>query len=129
MGVEGDGSQTMKVWGTGKIRMDAVEQARKNGVKDVIFNGNLKGSSECNLKPLLFEVNAREKYEDYFNKFFADKGPYMEYVNNKDESLWPKIVKDKKKNGSEVTEGVIVRVLRSELKARMIKDQILTPAP
>ena len=129
MGVEMDGSQTLKCWGSGKNRFDAVEQARKNAVIDVLFKGVIKGKNECNVKPVVPEVNAQEKYEDYFFKFFADNGPYTEYVNNKDESLWPKIVKDKKKNGSEVTEGVIVRVMRSELKARMLKDQILVPAP
>jgi hypothetical protein len=125
MGVEMDGSQTVKCWGSGKNRADAVEQARKNAVRDVLFKGITEGKQECNVKPIITEVNAQEKYEAYFNKFFTDDGAYKEFVNNKDESLWPKLVKDKKKNGSEITEGVIVRVLRSELKQRMIKDNIL----
>ncbi|MGZ3904944.1 MAG: hypothetical protein ACXVC6_14685 [Bacteroidia bacterium] len=129
MGVEMDGSQTLKAWGSGKNRVDAVEQARKYAVRDVLFKGILEGKQECNVKPIISEVNAQEKYEDYFFKFFADNGPYKEFVNNKDESTWPKIVKDKKKNGSEVTEGVIVRVLRAQLKQKMITDKILNPNP
>jgi hypothetical protein len=127
MGVEMDGSQTLKTWGSGKNRVDAVEQAKKNAVRDVLFKGILKGKSECNQKPVIFEVNAQEKYEDYFNKFFADDGAYKDFISMKDESLGPKITKDKKKAGSEVTEGVIVRVLRAELKKKMIDDKILIP--
>lgn len=127
MGIEGDGSQTLKCWGTGRNRFDAVEQAKKNAVKDVLFTGILNGRTECNKKPVIFEVNALEKYEDYFNAFFADGGAYKTFVSMKDESLGPKITKDKKKNGSEVTEGVIVRVLRAELKKKMIEDKIIQP--
>lgn len=127
MGVEMDGSQTLKAWGAGKNRVDAVEQAKKNAVRDVLFKGILNGKSECNQKPVIFEVNAQEKYEDYFNAFFADGGTYKTFVSMKDESLGPKITKDKKKAGSEVTEGVIVRVLRAELKKKMIEDKILIP--
>jgi hypothetical protein len=129
IGVELDGSQTLKAWGEGKNRKDAVEQARKNAVRDVLFKGILNGKEGCNVKPVLPEVNVQDKNEDYFFKFFADEGPYKEFVNNQDESLWPKIAKDKKKNGSEVTEGVIVRVLRSQLKQKMITDKILIPNP
>lgn len=127
MGVEGDGSQTLKVWGTGKNRADAVEQAKKNGIRDVLFNGVRNGKSECEQKPVIFEVNARQNHEDYFNKFFADDGPYKEFISMKDESANPKLFKDRKAAGSEVTYGVIVRVLRPQLKNKMINDKILTP--
>ena len=32
LGIEGDGSQTLRAWGTGRNRADAVEQAKKNAV-------------------------------------------------------------------------------------------------
>jgi hypothetical protein len=125
LGVEMDGSQTLKVWGAGKNREDAVEQAKKNGIRDVLFKGIRSGKPDCNVKPVINEVNAQEKYEDYFNKFFSDNGPYKEFISMKDESFVPKVLKDRKGAGTEVTYGVIVRVLRAELKQRMIKDQIL----
>jgi hypothetical protein len=43
----------------------------------------------------------------------------------KDESFMPKLLKDRKGAGTEVTYGVIVRVKRAELKQRMIEDKIL----
>ena len=125
MGVELDGSQTVKAWGKGKDRNDAVEQARKNAVRDVIFKGIRKGSSECNMKPLIIEVQAAEKYEDYFFAFFADEGKYAEFVSDVDESLFPKIGKDRRAQGSEVAYGVIIRVLRQKLKKQLQQDNIL----
>jgi hypothetical protein len=125
MGVELDGSETLKAWGKGKDRNDAVEQAKKNAVRDILFVGVRSGKTECSVKPVLNEVNAQTKYEDYFNKFFTDGGAYKNFVSQKDESLFPLIFKDRKADGSEVEYGVIVRVLRSELKKQMIADKIL----
>ena len=83
MGIEHDGSQTLKAWGNGRNRLDAVEQAKKNAVRDVIFKGITEGNKECNIKPIIFEVNAEEKYENYFNSFFADGGAFKNFVSLK----------------------------------------------
>ena len=125
LGVELDGSQTLKAWGNGRNRADAVEQAKKNAVKDVIFNGIMEGKQECNKKPLIFEVNAQEKYEDYFNAFFADGGEFKNFISLRDERIFDKISRDKKKARESVTHGLIVRVLRSELKSKLIADGII----
>lgn len=126
MGVEGDGSQTVKGWGSGRNREDAIEQAKKNAVSDVLFKGIRNGKTECNTKPVLFEVNVREKHEDYFNAFFADQGPYKEFITGEDGSdLHFSVVAGRKKAGDQVTYGVIVRVQRAKLKEKMIADQIM----
>ncbi|MBQ3657977.1 MAG: hypothetical protein II956_14245 [Bacteroidales bacterium] len=122
LGVEGDGSQTLRAWGTGRNRSDAVEQAKKNAVYDVLFKGIRAGSSECNQKPLIPEVNARERYEDYFDLFFADGGEYTKFVSVADEKLFSKD-KSKNKNGAQF--GVTVRVLRAELKAQLKSDGLI----
>jgi len=125
MGVELDGSQTLKAWGNGRNRSDAVDQAKKNAIRDVIFNGISEGKQECNVKPLIFEVNAQEKYEDYFNKFFADGGEFKNFISLRDERIFDKISRDKKKARESVTHGLIVRVLRTELKEKLIADGII----
>ena len=125
MGVELDGSQTIKAWGNGRYRSDAVDQAKKNAIRDVIFFGISEGKSECNSKPLIFEVNAQEKYEDYFARFFADGGEYKNYISLRDERIFDKLSRDKKKARESVTHGMIVRVLRNELKAKLITDGII----
>ena len=34
-----------------------------------LMSGIREGVSGCNMRPLVTEVNARERYEDYFNVF------------------------------------------------------------
>ena len=117
LGTELDGSVTLRAWGTGRNRFDAVDQAKKNAVRDVIFKGIRKGSSECNPRPLLPEVNAEMKYEDFFNRFFSDKGgDYKKFCSGKDERLDNKIFRRGMGDSKMVTYSVIVRVLRAELK-------------
>lgn len=77
LGITYDGSQILRVWDDGTKKNDAIEQAKKRAVRDVILYGISSGSSECNTKPLVLEVNAEEKYESYFNAFFSDGAPIM----------------------------------------------------
>jgi hypothetical protein len=126
LGVELDGSQTLKAWGNGRNKADAVEQAFKNSVRDVLFNGINNGKSECNIKPVIFEVNAQQNHEEYFNRFFADGGAYKEFVSERDGSRYHiEVIKERKQSGSQETYGVVVRVLRSELASKMKADGIL----
>ena len=97
LGVELDGSQTVRVWGVGRNKKDAVEQAKKNAVRIVLFKGIQSGMKGCNTKPVVFEVNAEEKYEDYFNVFFMDGGEYSRYISMKDEKRVNVFKKDKDK--------------------------------
>lgn len=123
IGTELDGSQTLRVTGYGRNRIDAKEQAMKNAVWAVVFDGVRDGGNGCNLRPLVTEVNARERYEDYFNIFFSDKGEYKKYVSLRDtkrQSAGRK--KDKIGYSYEMT----VRVLRSELKARLKADNVIS---
>lgn len=122
LGVELDGSQTVKAWGNGKNNADAVEQAKKNAVRDVLFNGIHEGKQECETKPLITEVNAREKYEDYFNNFFTDGGDYKRFISLRDENNEKR---DKRKAHKSITKGLVLRVLRSDLKKKLIADGIL----
>lgn len=122
LGVELDGSQTVRAWGQGRNKSDAKEQARKNAVYDVVFKGISSGSGECNIKPLVFDVNAHEKYEEYFNKFFRDNGDYKKYVSDKDAPGGSKMLQS---NASGQKYGIVVRVKRSELQERLKSDGIV----
>ena len=117
LGVEFDGSVTLRAWGTGRNRFDAVDQAKKNAVRDILFKSMRKGNGDCNPHPLVPEVNAEIKYEDYFNRFFSDrKGIYKQFCSGKDERLSNKIFRRGMGDSKMVTYSVIVRVLRAELK-------------
>ena len=122
MGVELDGSQTLRVQGYGRNRSDAKEQAMKNAVWAVIFDGIKDGVEGCNMRPLITEVNAKERYEDYFNIFFADNGAYLEYVTLRD---------TKRRSGGRSKDklgyayDLTIRVLRPQLKARLKADNVI----
>ncbi|MBQ8224933.1 MAG: hypothetical protein IJZ86_06255 [Bacteroides sp.] len=120
MGVELDGSQTLKTYGLGKNKADALEQAKKNAVRAVIFKGIVAGKEGCNMRPLVTEVNAEEKYEEYFNIFFMDGGEYKKYISMKDGKQ-----KNITKSKESVSCSVIVQVLRSELKKRLKEDNVI----
>ncbi|MDR1542807.1 MAG: hypothetical protein LBS50_00055 [Prevotellaceae bacterium] len=128
LGVEMDGSQTLVAWGKGRYWQDGADQAKKNAVRDVIFKGLLIGADKngCNEKPLLLEVNAREKYEDYFNAFFKDGGEYKNFVSLKDERIGKRILRKRNsRNQDETTYRIVVRVKRAELREKLINDGIL----
>lgn len=74
---------------------------------------------------MIVEVNAREKYEDYFNSFFADGGKYKVFVSLKDERIGQKFKRDRLKSREGVTHGVVLRILRSQLKTQLKNDGIL----
>ena len=122
MGVELDGSQTLRVQGFGRNRLDAKEQAKKNAVWAVIFDGIREGTGGCNMRPLVTEVNAKERYEDYFNLFFADNGPYKEYVSLKD-TKYRSGGRSKDKLG--YAYDLTIRVLRAQLKERLKADNVI----
>jgi len=125
LGVELDGSNTLKAWGNGRNYNDASEQAKKNAVRDVIFNGIISGSSECNSLPIISNQSVKFDKEEYFYSFFADNGKYLQFVSLKDERVMSKIKRDKVKNGDTRTHSVVVRVNRFAIKQQLIKDGII----
>ena len=114
LGVELDGSETLRAWGRGKNRTDAIEQAKKNAVRDVLFKGVVAGSRECSVRPLITEVNAQERYASYFNDFFS-----MEDKKTNSNT--------KASNKTQISYSTTVRVLRSQLQQKLIEDKILKP--
>ena len=98
-----------------------MEQAKRKAVEAVIFSGIIDGVQGCNKRPLVNEVNAREKYEDYFNTFFRDGGAYNLYVRL-DEKRTSRI---KSQNSAQEAFGVIVSVDRSALRKRLIDDNVI----
>lgn len=121
MGVERDGSQTLRVWGKGSSPADAIEQAKKNAVYDVLFNG-IKGTGECERCPLVAEVNARERYGKYFNPFFTDGGEYLRFVKEETANEASRLVS---KGSSIYNYGIIVTVDREGLRNQLERDGVL----
>ena len=119
---EMDGSLTLRVWGTGRNKTDALEQAKKQAVYDVLFKGVTRGNTDYNMRPIMTEVNARQRYQDYFDIFFMDRGEFLKYVSMEDKRAGSTRVK---RNFRDVTVGTTVRVLVPQLRARLKADGVL----
>jgi hypothetical protein len=124
MGSELDGTITLESFGKGRNYADASEQAKKNAVMAVIFQGVKNGSNECSRDPLILNPNTRTTKEDYFDEFFKDNGEYLKYVSLKDEKVSNKVKRNSKKAEEFQQRKVVVRVDRSALKKRLKSDNI-----
>lgn len=122
LGVDHDGSQTLRAFGKGKDKKQAMETAKKNALRAVIFKGITAGSGECNKRPLVTAVNAEQRYESYFNEFFRDGGEYKNYVSSTDEKQNSRI---KAANTALENWGIVVRVDRAALRQKLIDDDII----
>jgi hypothetical protein len=125
LGSEFDGSQTLVVFSDGRNRKDAVEQGMKKAVREVILKGISNGKSDCQMRPIVPEVNADVKYEAYFAKFFADGGEYTKYVSLNDERIFNKVLRDRTKGRKQVKNSVVVRVDVLKLKEKLKSEKII----
>lgn len=80
--IDPSGLQTVKAWGHGINKKSAINQAMRNVLSEIIFDGLQNG--DCDKRPLLNIVNAREKYDLYFKKFFAEDGIYNSFIRQID---------------------------------------------
>ena len=111
MNLEGDGSITVRAFGIGRYRGDAIDQARKNAIRDVMLS-----------KPLIMEINAEEKYAAFLNNFFTDGGPYKEFFSREDRR---RETSDKYWSGKQMKIAVTIRVLRPELQQYLRDNNII----
>ena len=123
IGSEMDGSCTVTAWGRARNALDAYKQAQKQAVYDIVFTGVEPQTSNLTRQlPLLIEVNAKDKYQDYFENFFIDEGEYSEYCSMKDKR-WRS--SDFYRSDNQVVCKTTVIVYRSKLKSKLIKDRII----
>lgn len=122
LGLDPDGSQTIRTWGSGINKSKAIEQAKRNAVEAVIFKGITAGTGDCNKRPLVNEANARERYEDYFNRFFAQGGAYNRYVRLEEK----RTSRIKSKNSSMEAWSVVVKIDRTALRQRLENDNLIS---
>ena len=119
LGKQADGTQLLKVYAKGVDRSDAVREAKKKAIEEVLFKGITSGT-ECSAYPVVDTPNARQKYEDYFNKFFKDSGNFKKYVDEVDKDL-----RNSFQGAGTQTWGIVVQIDRNALKKRMQKDKII----
>ena len=118
-----DGSYVIRVQVRAKDGVVAFTEAQRKAVQEVIFDGVKAGNSGItDLKPLCFDMNAQEKYEDYFNAFFQDKGEWENYVSIKGQRI---ITNDYQRTISQTVSTMNVTVERAALKKKLQADGII----
>jgi hypothetical protein len=118
-----DGSYNIRAFGRGRNAVVAYDEARKQAVYDVLFNGVQSSNSRISsLQPLMLEVNAKTKYEDYFNTFFADGGAYRDFTSLHDTRI---LTENWHNNKLQILVQVSIAVDRKALKQKLIEDNIL----
>ena len=110
------GTYLIKVWSYSKDPKIAIEQAKKNAVHAIIFQGFAGGAQGCvTQKPLARNPNIENEQAGFFSTFFADGGKYMKYVTLTNDGAVG--AADRYKIGKrEYKIGVIVSVRKDELR-------------
>lgn len=118
-----DGSYVIRVQVRSKDAVTAFVDAQRKAVKEVIFDGVKAGNNGISdLKPLCFDKNAQEKYEDYWNAFFSDNGPWKDFASYADRRA---ITTRYERDGRQMIETGTVTVKRADLKKRLQEDGII----
>ena len=118
-----DGSYVIRAFGRSRNMTQSYQVAQKQALQDVIFKGVKAASSNISdLKPLCFDMNAQTKYEDYFNAFFAEDGPWKKYVSMKDRRV---NTTKYTRTDTQMTAQVTVTVYRADLKAKLQEEGII----
>lgn len=110
------GSQTVKAWATGKNVREAKTRAYQEALRDIIFKGIRNGNPDCDLIPLITEVNAREKYEVYFDHFFSKKGIYTKFISPEKEGRLERNTRSNYKEAYAYIIEVDIPALKNQLK-------------
>ncbi len=122
LGKNYDGTQIVKTWGTGDDMRSAQVRAYQEALHDILFEGIRNGNSDCDVRPLITEVNAQEKYEHYFGQFFSEEGNYRDFIrqtrNNK------KVFRNKRSDMKEAF-AYVIEVDVPSLKQQLKTDNII----
>ena len=113
------GNYLIKVWSYSKKPDVAIEQAKKNAVHGIVFQGYAGKTGVSGQKALASNPNLEQEKEDFFKPFFADGGKYMKFVSMSTDGAVA--AEDRMKIGKEYKVGVVVSVnvsaLRKDLEA------------
>jgi len=109
-----DGSFIFQAWGQGSNKSEAIDQAKRNILNDILFNGVNKG---CKILPLIIEVNGGKKYKSYVYAFFDKE--YKNYISIE------KSPKSLKKSRKQTSYGIKIRIKVEAIRQKLITDNII----
>ena len=123
MSATAEGTYIIRVQVRAKDAVVAFKEAQRKVVREVIFDGVKSANSGISdLKPLCFDMNAREKHEDYWNAFFSDEGPWKQFTSYKDRRATSTRYE---RDGRLMVETGTVTVNRAGIKKKLQEDGII----
>lgn len=123
--VDQNGFQTVKAWGTGMTEKDAILNARRRAVDDILFKGIRGGSSLCDIRPMISNPNKRRDNINYFNRFYAPKGAFELYAGLPDENWLRRKLKINEKNDGKLAYEIIIEIDMMGLREHMKRDRLI----
>lgn len=112
-----DGTITVKSWGTAKEVEEAIVDAEKKALNEVIFKGIRMGDDSCGMVPLLTSVNAKYNNKEFFIDFFKPNGEYKKFIVITESNLTKsRKTKSTIKSSKGIAHSIVVKVKKSELK-------------
>lgn len=113
VGIGKPGTKVIKVWSYSKKEKIALNQAKKNAVHGIIFQGYAGGGQGCtSQKPLASDPSIEQQKSEFFENFFElEGGKYMKFVSSSGDAT-PTVMKV----GKEYKIGVVVTVMTNNLR-------------
>lgn len=113
VGIGKPGTKVIKVWSYSKKEKIALNQAKKNAVHGIIFQGYAGGGQGCtSQKPLASDPAIEQQKAEFFENFFElEGGKYMKFVSSSGDGT-PTVMKV----GKEYKIGVVVTVMSDNLR-------------
>jgi hypothetical protein len=123
--VNRNGIQTVKAWGIGMTEKDAILNARRRAIDDILFKGLTGGNSSCSVRPIISNPNVKISEENYFNRFYASNGAFQRYAGLPEENWLRRKLKINKKNEGKLAYEIIIEIDILGLKKQLRNDNII----
>ncbi len=118
-----EGTYLVKVWSYSRKPNIAIDQAKKNAIHGVIFQGVIGSNRVSSQPPIALDPGIEIQHADFFNSFFKDGGEYNKYVSiSNDGSISPG---DRQKVDKDYKIGVLVSVRKDLLRSSLEKAGIV----
>ena len=120
MGTATDGSYIVSVTQSGASVAAALQKAKKEAVRAVLFDGLTSSVSTTIQKPIVADRAAEIQYGEYFAKFFNEGGAYLNFVA---ETPGRTVVPVKTGSGYKIT--IFLTVKKDALRKEMENNGII----
>lgn len=124
-GKSASGNYLLKVWSYSKSTFVAEEQAKKNAIHAIVFQGAPANKEKriAQLRPLLQDPTAEATHEAFFEKFFAEGGDYKRFARMSNNGFADVIKYGKKDKKYRV--GVVVLVETAALRKHLEQSGVI----